>query len=149
MADRGIQNVDQALRWIKEGRTYKWMVEEHERLYGIRVATSTFSNLRVRYGLPRRINRDDGLIPWKVKPEHRWNYQLQLLRAEARARAGLPLKPHDAERLPGWHRTLERENVVIHYDPDLPDGFVYVPREKTDTDIIRRPARPSAKRRAS
>jgi hypothetical protein len=134
-----IQDEQEIIRWFREGRTYRWMSEQYLVKYNIEAVPSMFSNFRRRRGLDRRINRDDALIPWQVLPEHRWRYPLQMLRAVARDRAGFELRQVDRERLPAWLRFLETNRVVVHYDPESEEGFIYVPREPTDEDIIRLP----------
>lgn len=144
-----IQDEQEVIRWFKEGRTYQWMTDEYARKYHIETVPSMWSNFRRRRGLDHRINRDDELIPWHVLPEHRWKYPVQMLRTEGRRRAGYELRELDQKQLPAWLSFLAENDVVVHYDPDLPEGFVYVPREAQDTDIVREPNRKTTKRRAS
>lgn len=139
---RKIQDESEVRRWIEEGKTYRWMVEEYERKYNLRVSSSMFSEFRATRGLSRRVTRDPDLIPWKVEPEHRWDNILASLRVEARVRAG-----EDPEDLPyaqrvRWEklkRDLKEGNLVVYYDPASEHGFYLVPREPGDDDIIRRP----------
>ncbi|MEU8133224.1 hypothetical protein [Streptodolium elevatio] len=138
--------MDEVKRWFEEGRTYAWMIEEYERKYHIETTPSMWGNFRRRHGLDRRNVRDDDLIPWAVKIEHRWLYPLAMLRHEARRRAGHTLDEEDQKRLNSWHQMLKEEQVVVHYDPDTEEGFFYVPRLPGDDDIIRRPARKTTKR---
>lgn len=144
-----IVNEQEVIRWFEEGRTYKWMTDEYRRKYNTEMVSSAWGNFRRRRGLARRINRDDDLIPWHVLPKHRWSYQLQMLRAEARRRAGFELRDEDQRRLPAWLRHLEEEDVVIDYVPELEEGFVFTPREPDDDDIIRRPRRKTTLRKAA
>lgn len=135
-----IVNEQEVIRWIEEGKTYNWMVEEYERKYNIQTTPSMFGNFRLRRGLDRRIGRDDNLIPWEVKKEHRWHYPLAMLRVEARRREGRPLRESDAQRLASWKQMLAEQDLVVHYDPETEEGFFYVPRrEGVDTDLIREP----------
>jgi hypothetical protein len=115
------------------------MCDEYLRKYHIETRTSMWGNFRRRRGLDMRISRDELLIPWHVLPAHRWRYPVQMLRAEARSRAGLNLRAEDIHRLPPWRDFLRAGDVVVHYEPQLETGFVYVPREVFDTDIIRDP----------
>jgi hypothetical protein len=149
MASGKIVNEQEVVRWFEEGRTYQWMVEEYKRKYNIETVPSLWGNFRRRRGLPRRITRDDELIPWFVDERHRWAYPLAMLRVEGRRRAGRPLRAADQRRLDSWLQYLHDENVVVHYDPQTRDGFFYVPRESGDDDIIRRPARTTTLRRAA
>ncbi|MET9861948.1 hypothetical protein ABZY93_22025 [Streptomyces smyrnaeus] len=114
------------------------MSDEYMRKYGIKMSLSTWGNFRRRRGLDRRIVRNDDLIPWHVREEHRWVYPVTMLRVEARRRAGMPISTDDQHRLDSWKAMLEEEDAVVHYDPDTEDGFFYVPREPQDTDLIRR-----------
>jgi hypothetical protein len=98
-----------------------------------------WGNFRRRRGLDRRIVRDDELIPWFVKEEHRWAYPLAMLRAEARRRAGKDLTETDQNRLKNWMEMIKEEDAVVHYDPDTEEGFFYVPRQEGDDDLIHRP----------
>jgi len=135
-----IQNEQEIIRWFGEGRTYRWMVDEYARKYGIAVGTSMFGNFRRRRGLDRRITRDDDLIPWEVELEHRWSWDIQMLRLEARDRAGIrSLSGEERHRLMAWKQGLERDGLVVDYDPTTIRGFLRVSREANDDDLIRRP----------
>jgi hypothetical protein len=135
-----IQNEQEVLRWFAEGRTYTWMIDEYRRKYNIETTPSLWGGFRRRRGLPRRITRDDALIPWFVKEEHRWEFPIQMLRAEARRRAGTELDAENARKLTSFLQRLEQDGTVVHYDPDTDEGFFYVPRrDGIDTDIIRVP----------
>jgi len=145
-----IQDEGEVIRWIEQGKTYAWMSEEYLRKYNIETTPSLWSNFRRRHGLDRRIARNDDLIPWEVKREHRWRYPLAMLRHEARQRSGLESAEGIPEKLAAWKANMEAEGVVVHYDPDTEDGFFYVPRRKgIDTDLIRVPDRKTTKRRAA
>jgi hypothetical protein len=145
-----IVNEQEVIRWYEEGRTYQWMVEEYERRYALRVVPSTFGNFRRRRGLERRITRNDDLIPWHVKHEHRWAYPLQMLRAEARRRAGRGVRDDDMSRLEPWLDKLRQSGAVVHYEPETEQGFFYVPRRPgVDVDLIREPELKTTLRRAA
>ena len=134
-----IVNESEVIRWIEEGRPYQWMVDEYLRKYQISTVPTMFANIRQRSGLTRRLIRDDNLIPWLVKAEHRSAYPLAMLRVEARRRAGKPLRATDQARLRSFKAMLERDDVVVHYDPESEQGFRFVPRRPSDTDIMRAP----------
>jgi hypothetical protein len=57
----------------------------------------------------------------------------------ARRRRGITLRLSDRERLPSWLAMLERDQTVVHYEPESVEGFVYVPRTDSGHDIIRVP----------
>jgi hypothetical protein len=140
-----VQNVDEARRWIEEGKDYSWIVEKYREKYNIETTPGYWATFRHRQGLERRLTRNTDLIPWAVKEEHRWNYNLVMLRFEARLREGKSLQPRDASRLESWKKWLQEENLVIYYDADTEDGFFAVPREPQDKDLIREP-KPSQRR---
>ena len=140
MAGRSkIVNENEVIRWMEEGKTYQWIVEEYRRKYNVETTLSMWGNFRRRRGLDRRITRDDDLIPWFVKKEHRWTYPIMQLRAEARRRAGHELDPDVAHKVDVWISNLKADGLVVHYDPDSEEGFQYVPARKKDTDLIRVP----------
>ncbi|MFJ6183780.1 hypothetical protein [Streptomyces sp. NPDC092295] len=139
MAQRKIQNEQEVIRWFEEGKTYEWMINEYKRKYGIDTVPSMWGNFRRRRGLDRRIARDDDLIPWGVKEEHRWLYPVVMLRVEGRRRQGFNVSEGDLARLESWKKMLEEEDAVVHYDPDTEEGFFYVPRQPGDDDIIHQP----------
>lgn len=144
-----IQDEAEVVRWIEDGKTYQWMAQEYERKYNIEATPTMFSNFRARRGLSRRITRNDELIPWEVKREHRWSYPLAMLRKEARRRAGKPLTDGDAARLASWKAHLLEEGAVVHYEPETEEGWFLVPRRMgTDTDLIRRPTTGLTQRKA-
>lgn len=145
MGKRKIQDEQEVIRWFEEGRTYAWMTEQYREKYGIETVGSMWGNFRRRRGLDRRIVRDDDLIPWAVKEEHRWAYPLAMLRAEARRRAGQATEADEA-RLESWLDMLKEEDAVVHYDPDTEEGFHYVPRQSGDEDLIHEPARKTTER---
>ena len=141
-----MQSEDEVRRWFEEGKTYQWMAEEYLRKYDLEVSPSMFSQLRRRMGWERRNVRDDGMIPWAVRPEHRWAYAVQMLRAEARRRSGKELADLSAARLETWKESLAEAGAVVHYEPDTEQGFFYVPAEEGD-DMIRRPRHKTTLRR--
>ena len=143
-----IQDAAEVRRWLDEGRTYDWMIQEYGRKYELSVSRGMFSNFRARNGMDRRVARDDDLIPWAVKPEHRWAYPLAMLRVEARRRTGFDLRATDADRLEKWKARLVAEGLVVHYEPGTKQGWWYVPRrEGVDKDLIREPDEKTTHRR--
>lgn len=145
-----IQNETEVIRWFEEGRTYDWMVKEYRRKYNIETQPSMWGNFRRRRGLARRIVRDDELIPWFVKREHRWDYPILMLRKEARRRAGLEMSAEDLHAVEAWKAGMERDGTVLHYDADTEQGWFYVPRRQgVDLDIIREPEMKTTQRHAA
>ncbi|ACZ29282.1 hypothetical protein Xcel_0243 [Xylanimonas cellulosilytica DSM 15894] len=79
------------------------------------------------------------LIPWDFHPRHRLAYTLAMLRHAERVHHGATLRDGDAQRLAEWTAKLRDLNAVVTYDPASPQGFLLVPREEGDEDLIRRP----------
>lgn len=140
-----IVSVAEVKGWYDAGWTYRAMAEEHERLHGVRVSLTAFSELRVREGWEPRIRRNTDLIPWAVKPEHRFHYFLTQLRAEGRARQGKPLSTHAQANLDAFKRDRLGKLYVVDYDPDSEDGFTLVARRRGE-DMVRQPKRKTTKR---
>ena len=135
-----LQNRPEAIAWLREGHTYAWCVEQHLTKYNVKTSLGLWAKLRQQAGLDRRIVRDEGLIPWSVKEEHRWAYPLVMLRFEAKRRAGKPVTEQQAAKLDPFLEKLAEQNLVVYYDADTEEGFFLVPREESDVDIIRQPA---------
>jgi hypothetical protein len=144
-----IVDEQEVIRWFEEGKTYQEMQRIYLEKYNIETVPSMWGNFRRRRGLQRRITRNDDLIPWGVKAEHRWMYPVVILRFEARRRAGRELDEDDESRLNSFLRKLDELDAVVHYDPDTEDGFHLVPREDYDDDIIRRPRQKTTLRKAA
>ena len=124
---------------LDKGMTRQEIADEVFRRTGHTVTLNAISMAIKRGGLGRERRRYDDLIPWRVRQEHDGHYAQACLRLEARRRRGEPLTASDKKRLSSWLRKLDAGKVVVHYQPDSPDGFYLVPREPSDTDIIRRP----------
>lgn len=144
-----IQDEQEVIRWFEDGVTYEEMVDRYREKYNIETTFSMWGNFRRRRGLQRRITRDDELIPWAVKAEHRHDYPILMLRKEARRRAGNPLSPEDDSAVDAWIRGMKDGDTVLHYEPDTDEGWFYVPpRPGIDTDLIRQPEKVTGKRAA-
>lgn len=137
-----IQNEQEAVAWLEDGKPYRWMVEEYRRRYGIETTISMWSNFRNRRGLQARqaSARDLDLVPWKVKDEHTWATPLTMLRLLARREGGFDLRDVDQTRLENWLDDLKQNDAVVHYEPDTDKGFFYVKREEGDEAYIRPPS---------
>lgn len=139
-AQSKVQDLSEAVGWLQEGRTYRWIVDEYVRKYGVQTTVSMWSALRRKHGIERRIVRDRRLIPWQVDPRHRHPHAAAMLRAEARRRAGRLLRAKVASSLDTWLDRLARDGTVVHYDRALTSGWSYVlRRDGIDLDLIREP----------
>ena len=131
-----IQDEQEVIRWFEEGKTYDEMCRIYREKYNIETVPSLWGNFRRRRGLARRIVRDDQLIPWAVEERHRWAFPLQMLRLEARQRAGEPVREADAVRHRNFIAKLRDEGLVVAYDAAT--GFTYEPRQSGE-DLVRVP----------
>lgn len=136
-----VQDWAEVQRWFDEGRAYSWMQEQYLEKYHIETSKSMWSTLRRTIGAEPRLTRDTDLLPWRVKEEHRFNSIPDLLRFEARVREGKRLVSSEARRLKLFRERLDRENRVVHYDPDTEQGWWLLPRKESDDDIVRKPAK--------
>jgi|SRR5690606_26281058 len=145
-----IQNESEAIRWIEEGKPYGEIIELYRKKYNIETSQSMWATFRRRRGLDTRLVRDDELIPWVVKREHRWRFAPTMLRAEARLRAGKSISDDDRVKLEAFKERLVSDDRVVHYDPDTEQGWFYVPRRPgVDTDLVRVPDASTARRPSS
>lgn len=65
-----------------------------------------------------------------------------MLRVEGRRRTHGDdhLSERTLARLTTWRHRLAWHDLVVHYDPDTPDGFSYLPRRPgVDLDLYRHP----------
>ncbi|MEU6056997.1 hypothetical protein [Streptomyces sp. NPDC047097] len=148
MPAKKIQDEGEVVRWFEAGWTYDEMSAEYLRKYKIETKPSMWGNFRYRKGLPRRIARDDELIPWAMEKGHRQLYPVIMLRIEARMKAGMEVPEDSLKRLEAWKKSLTENNAVVHYDPETEEGFFYVPREEQDGDgLIREPKTKTTQRR--
>lgn len=142
MSNTKIQDEGEVRRWMEDGMTYAEMAEIYREKYNIDTSPSMWAMARRRLGVPMRIARDDKLIPWAVKAEHRWDYPIVMLRMVARRRQGFELTEQYEHDVDAWLKGLEEDNTVVHYDPETDQGWFYVPRrEGVDLDLIREPER--------
>lgn len=125
-------------QWHEEGLTYAQMAQRALEEHNVEISITAFSNLARRRGWPRRNARNDALIPWAIKPEHKNARPLVLLRMLSRRLEGLPLEGHESE-LAYFLGQLAENDAVVHYEPDTEEGFFYVPRQQGDEQYIRPP----------
>lgn len=133
-------------RYLKQGLTQQQIAEQWENDSGIRVSRAAIAMAISRYGLKSAHSRPryEDTLPWAVRSEHRNNHNARMLRLEARRRnpgEGKPLTEQERGWLAAYTRTLKERDVVVTYVPELPEGFVWVPRNKWDDDMIRKELR--------
>ncbi len=148
VAKSKIVDQQEVLRWFREQRPYPYMIEQYRTKYNVETTTQMWSEFRSRHGLPKRQSQDNSLLPWRLEPHHRFDRTAVLLRFETRRRAGKELAENHARQLTEWLAKLEKDQLVVDYDPTAPkgEGFKLVPREPGDADIVRRPTTDTGKR---
>ena len=95
---------------------------------GVDVTQSAISQAITTGRIKIDTDRATGGIPWLLKPEHRHRHAARMLRTQARLDAGHDIGQSLIPQLKAWRARLEREDSVIHYDPDTDEGFWRVPR---------------------
>lgn len=142
-----VESEAEVASWYLEGRSFRWMSEEHERKYHRKPTVAAFQSIIRRMDLPPRSLHDNPLIPWKVRREHQRKWTHSLLRNENRRRNGLPVPEPALIELERWKIGLERAGAVVDYRPDTEEGYFLVPRrDGVDTDLIRVPEAEAAAR---
>lgn len=130
--------------WVDQGLTRNEIVELYTKETGQTITAPAISVAVRRFNLPKRGNRHEALIPWRVLVQHQDANQVKLLRAAGRRRAGLKNAPEIEQRLDSWLAKLEEAGrPVVAYYPDTEEGFTYHERVPEDGDgewdLIRRP----------
>jgi hypothetical protein len=141
-----IVNENELMRWFDQGKTHQEMADAYLEKYNLEVGRTMFANFARRRGLDRRQTRDDKLIPWEVKMEHRYAHSILMLRIEARRRAGFEIGERQEHAVKMFKQGLAEDGAVIHYEPDTEQGWFRVPpRPGIDLDLIREPDRATTK----
>lgn len=128
-------------RWIREGRTYRWMKDEYRKKYNIEISRTAFSNIRAQQGLPPRQSPSlERIIPWEVKPEHRSRGFDLHLHTAARLEDGMKVTKVNLSAFESWWAAMQENDWVVAYDPHTEDGFYPAPRRPgVDLGYIREP----------
>lgn len=135
-----VESEEEVVRWYMEGKSFRWMTEEHDRKYGRKPSVAAFQSIVRRRGLPPRSLRGNPLIPWNVRREHQRKWTHTQLRNENRRRNGLPVNEASLTELERWKLALEKAGAVVDYRRDTEEGYFLVPRrDGVDTDLIRTP----------
>jgi hypothetical protein len=138
-APRKIPPTAEILKKLEQGWTHQQIAEWASQEAGERVARATISVAIHRAGKtkPIRYSRE---LPWRVKDKHARKYHALMLRLQARFDRGQRLSEEDQRKLASWRRALERDDAVVHYEPDTEPGWWKV-RRRPGVDLwwIREP----------
>ena len=128
-------------RMRKQGMSQQEIAEEISRRSGYPVTRGAIATALRRAGLSGpSVKKYPELVPWRIANRHEGNYNLQMLRLEARRRLDPEnLSEGQTQRLDSWKRKMESGALVVFYDYESEDGFYLLDREPSDTDLIRQP----------
>jgi hypothetical protein len=123
-------------RYIREGLTQQQMVERFYEETGERRSRSSFAAAIMRYNVdnPRATPRYSGALPWEGVPVEHYCYEQRMLRALGSREEGRPNQDVENGRLDAWLEEMDRENLVVMWEPSL--GFFKVPREPDDVGYV-------------
>lgn len=140
---------------VAQGWTHQEIADWASEKMGTRISRSTVSVALHRMGETTLI-RYEREIPWKVRDIHARKYHAGMLRLQARLDRGQKLNEGDLRRVTAWRNALERDNAVIHYEPDTDVGWWKITRRKgidkwwiREPDVPARSARKPAAKKAS
>lgn len=121
-------------RMVDSGLTHAQIAERVAAETGYPVAPKTVSAALSRAGetKQRRYERE---LPWRVKTDHLYRYEAQMLRALGKRNAGLPESEYARTRLDSWLRKLESNGLVVVYVPDTEEGFFLIKGERDDPGV--------------
>lgn len=135
-----LPNKTELRRMREAGMTHQQIADAVKERTGYTVTRNAVTMALARHGLSESPKRYAEEIPWRVRQKHERHYALAMLRLYARQRRGQQLPQDQAHRLESWLRQLDEHDRVVHYEPNSPDGFYYVPRRAEDEGgVIRRP----------
>lgn len=131
-------------RWVDRGLSRQQIVDEYREETGKSITVQAVSMAVDRFDLPKRRNRWDDLLPWRISGQHRDAKEAKLLRLAGRRRAGLKNSTEFEAWLDSWLKELEElGRPVVAYYADTEQGFYYHERVPEDGngewDLIRRP----------
>jgi hypothetical protein len=128
------------------GATAADVAAAYEKETGEKISAGVVYSIWTRHKMTSREVNAYTLVPWELGPDRRSKSgrPAQMLRAEARRRAGQVVSPKEEKKLDLFLALLWREGRVVHHDLKHPEanagGWMYVPRRKgVDLDWIRDP----------
>lgn len=115
-------------RYLREGLTQVEMVARIADEYNVEVTRSAVAQSIRRHGLSGEGSpRYTDTVPWKVdQARHGRRYAVRMLRLLGRRRRGGKLNAEEASKLDSWLNMLAEANAVVGYDPEDPEGFIFM-----------------------
>jgi hypothetical protein len=110
---------------VDAGMTHAQIAAKVQEDTGYPVATKTVSAALSRSGNVKK-RRYEKELPWRVKTEHLYRYEAQMLRALGKRNAGLPESEFAKKRLDSWLDKLRRDGLVVVYVPNTEEGFFLI-----------------------
>lgn len=135
---KGRQRIDysEAEQLLRQGKTQEDVAET----FGVSqsAVAVAISRGRIKFDYPTQAKGK--AMPWTIREEHQQRYLARMLRAYHRREQGLTNAPPLERMLVTFLRSMEESDAVIHYDPELEEGFVRVKRRPgvDDHPLIRR-----------
>jgi hypothetical protein len=121
-------------QWLAEGLTHQQMADRVFEQTGRRVTRAAITVALMSYGLTSTKPRYKETIPWRVKVDHAKTYPIRMLRLLGKRRAGVEMPEDDERLLDTWIDHLDREGLIVAYDPDDDLGVHYVDASYRDHD---------------
>lgn len=135
---KGKQRIDysEAEQMLRAGKTQQ-EVAEH---FGATQSAIGQAVRRGRIKLENPKHASGRAMPWRVSEEHHQKYLARMLRSYHRQEQGLPNAAPLQRMLDSFLKSMEEADAVVHYDPDLEEGFIRVKRRPgvDDHPLIRR-----------
>lgn len=113
-------------RWQEEGLTHQQMADRVFEETGQRITRSAITLEMMKHGLSQPRPRYRETLPWRVSMDHIMAYPARQLRSLGKRLAGNELSAADEDLLNRWLAMLERDDLIVAYDPDDEVGFHYV-----------------------
>lgn len=123
-------------RWLAEDPppTHQQMADRVFDQTGHRVTRAAISVALMSYGLTTPKHRYEDTLPWRVAVEHGRAYPARCLRLLGKRRRNLPLTPQEETLLNNWLADLDRDELIVAYDPGDDQGFHYISKTYKDHD---------------
>jgi hypothetical protein len=131
--ERIVPGRDVLAHWVEKGMTHQEMADEVLRTTGHRVSRGAITMALIRHNLSTTVRpRYNEELPWRVATPHLGAYPARMLRLLGRRNAGVDMSEEQNRRLDSWLAQMDELGVVVGYDPDSEEGFVYIDRHPSD-----------------
>ncbi|MCI9889709.1 hypothetical protein JT358_14795 [Micrococcales bacterium 31B] len=138
---RKIKNPEEMTQQILDGYTYAEIARMHQQKFGITLSRAAIEYFARANGLKRRRPAEHyEAIPWYIKSQHSSTQTGQRLMTWSKLIAGEELPPLVVQDFHAWNIARLQAGSVIHYDPRVEGGFIFVKaRPGKDRGMFRDP----------